>query len=225
MLPPWPINSLITNTHIYISSRMIKKKKKKKKNASVLPLGNFITDATVRPSHGRLSSHRPTILSSVRHRPRHNPGRWSSTFNTGMELCWSDRALDGPVEGCSCEAVPEEFQMGPQDAARFWEAPQDACIVELWVPWHIGSSLSVLPWRCCNFAGSGGVGATLPHPWNARNTFSFTFLQSLTLLSHAPVLGMYPRWLNILEFFFVKSSPQTRHCTLVLFCKSTYQGV
>jgi hypothetical protein len=28
-------------------------------------LGNFITDATVHPSHGRLSSHRPTVRLSV----------------------------------------------------------------------------------------------------------------------------------------------------------------
>jgi hypothetical protein len=25
---------------------------------------------------------------------------------------------------------------------RFWEAPQDLCIVELGVPWHIGSSFA-----------------------------------------------------------------------------------
>jgi hypothetical protein len=30
-------------------------------DARVLPLGNFITDATVRPSHGRPSGHRPTV--------------------------------------------------------------------------------------------------------------------------------------------------------------------
>jgi hypothetical protein len=45
-------------------------------DASVLPLGNFITDATMRPRHGRLSGHRPTvrlyIRPSVRYRPRDN---------------------------------------------------------------------------------------------------------------------------------------------------------
>jgi hypothetical protein len=30
-----------------------------------LPPGNFITDAIVRPSHGRLSGHRPTVHPSV----------------------------------------------------------------------------------------------------------------------------------------------------------------
>jgi hypothetical protein len=35
-------------------------------DASVLPPGNFITDATVRLSHGRPSGHRPTVRSSVR---------------------------------------------------------------------------------------------------------------------------------------------------------------
>jgi hypothetical protein len=149
---------------------------------------------------------------------------WSSACNTRMVLCWSDRIVDGLVDGCSCEAVPEEFRMGPQAVVRFWEAPQDACIVELWLPWHIGSSLSALPWRCCNSAGSGGVGAKLPHPQNARNMSSFMFLQGLTLLSHAPVLGMYPRWLNMLEYFFMKWSPQIKHCILP-FSKSTYQGV
>jgi hypothetical protein len=43
-------------------------------DASVLLLGNFITDATVRPSHGRLNGHRPTVRPSVRYRPRDNPG-------------------------------------------------------------------------------------------------------------------------------------------------------
>jgi hypothetical protein len=151
--------------------------------------------------------------------------RWSSACNTRMVLCWSDRTLDSPVEGCTYEAIPEEFQMGPQDAARFWEAPQDPCIVELWLPWHIGSSLSAQPWRCCDSTGSGRIGAIPPYSRNARNTSGFTFLQSLTLLCRALVLGMYPRWLNILEFFFVESSSQTRHCTLVGFGKSTYQGV
>jgi hypothetical protein len=35
-----------------------------------LPPGNFITDATMRPSHGRLSGHHP----AVRYRPRDNRG-------------------------------------------------------------------------------------------------------------------------------------------------------
>jgi hypothetical protein len=35
-------------------------------DASVLPPGNFITDATMRPSHGRRSGHRPTVRPSVR---------------------------------------------------------------------------------------------------------------------------------------------------------------
>jgi hypothetical protein len=43
-------------------------------DASVLCRGNFITDAIVRPSHGRLSGHRPTIRPSVRYCPRDNPG-------------------------------------------------------------------------------------------------------------------------------------------------------
>jgi hypothetical protein len=68
------------------------------------------------------------------------------------------------------------------------------------------------------------AGAKSPHPRNACNTSGFMFLQSLTLLSRALVLGMYPRWLNILEFFFAKSSPQIRHCILPS-PKSTYQGV
>jgi hypothetical protein len=125
-----------------------------------------------------------------------------------MVLCWSDRPLDGPIDGCSCEAAVEEFQMGPEAAARFWEAPQDLCIVELWLPWHIGSSLCALPWECCGSAGSGGVGAMPRHPQNASATSDFMFLQSLTLLCLSSVLLMYPRWLNILTFFFVKMFPQ-----------------
>jgi hypothetical protein len=53
-------------------------------DASVLPPGNFITDATVRPSHGRYSasksrtsqrpsSDRPSVRPSFRYRPRDNP--------------------------------------------------------------------------------------------------------------------------------------------------------
>jgi hypothetical protein len=42
-------------------------------DASVLSLGNFITDATVRPSHGRPSGHCPSIRPSVRYHPRDNP--------------------------------------------------------------------------------------------------------------------------------------------------------
>jgi hypothetical protein len=34
-------------------------------DASVLPPGNFITDATVRPSHRRPSGHRPSVRSSA----------------------------------------------------------------------------------------------------------------------------------------------------------------
>jgi hypothetical protein len=34
-------------------------------NASVLPPGNFVADATVRPSHGRPSGHRPTVRPSA----------------------------------------------------------------------------------------------------------------------------------------------------------------
>jgi hypothetical protein len=52
-------------------------------DVSVLPLGNFITDAIVRPSHGRLSGHGPTVHLSVhpfvRYRPHDNPG--SITMN------------------------------------------------------------------------------------------------------------------------------------------------
>jgi hypothetical protein len=42
-------------------------------DASVLPPGNFITEATVRPSHGRPSGHRPVVRPSVRYRPRDYP--------------------------------------------------------------------------------------------------------------------------------------------------------
>jgi hypothetical protein len=38
-------------------------------------LGNFISDATMRPSHGRPSGHRPTVRPSVCYRPRDNPAR------------------------------------------------------------------------------------------------------------------------------------------------------
>jgi hypothetical protein len=34
-------------------------------DASILFPGNFITDATVRPSHGRPSGHRPTVCLSA----------------------------------------------------------------------------------------------------------------------------------------------------------------
>jgi hypothetical protein len=44
-------------------------------DASVLPPGNFIMDATVRPSHGRPSGHRPSVRPSVRYRPRDNPSQ------------------------------------------------------------------------------------------------------------------------------------------------------
>jgi hypothetical protein len=41
-------------------------------DASILPPGNFITDATVRPSHGRPNGHRPTVHPSVLYRLRDN---------------------------------------------------------------------------------------------------------------------------------------------------------
>jgi hypothetical protein len=41
-------------------------------DASVLPPGNFITDAIVRLSHGRPSGHRPIVCLSVRYRLRDN---------------------------------------------------------------------------------------------------------------------------------------------------------
>jgi hypothetical protein len=34
-------------------------------DASVLPPGNFVTDAIVRPSHGRPNGHRPSVRPSV----------------------------------------------------------------------------------------------------------------------------------------------------------------
>jgi hypothetical protein len=43
-------------------------------DTSVLPPGNFVTDATMHPSHGRPSSHRLTVRPSVHYRPRDNPG-------------------------------------------------------------------------------------------------------------------------------------------------------
>jgi hypothetical protein len=36
--------------------------------------GNFNKNATVHPSHGRPRGHRPTVRTSVRYRPRDNPG-------------------------------------------------------------------------------------------------------------------------------------------------------
>jgi hypothetical protein len=42
-------------------------------DASVLPPSNFITDATVRLSHGRPSGHRPIVRPSVCYRPHDNP--------------------------------------------------------------------------------------------------------------------------------------------------------
>jgi hypothetical protein len=44
-------------------------------DVSVLPLGNFITDATVSPSHGLPSGHHPSVRPSVRYRPHDNPDR------------------------------------------------------------------------------------------------------------------------------------------------------
>jgi hypothetical protein len=35
-------------------------------DVSVLPPGNFVMDATVRPSHARLSGHRPSVCPSIR---------------------------------------------------------------------------------------------------------------------------------------------------------------
>jgi hypothetical protein len=43
-------------------------------DTSVLPPGNFIMDATVRPSHGRPNGHHPIIRPFVRYRLRDNPG-------------------------------------------------------------------------------------------------------------------------------------------------------
>jgi hypothetical protein len=62
-----------------------------------------------------------------------------------MVLCWRDRALEGPADAGNCGAVAEEVQMAPTTGGRFCEAPQDSCIVELGVPWHMGSSLCALP--------------------------------------------------------------------------------
>jgi hypothetical protein len=45
-------------------------------------LGNFITDATVRPSHGRPYGHRPTVRPSIRYRPHDNPNDWTNTVNS-----------------------------------------------------------------------------------------------------------------------------------------------
>jgi hypothetical protein len=45
-------------------------------DTSILSPGNFITDATVRPSHGRPSGHHPTVRPSVRYGLCDNPGLW-----------------------------------------------------------------------------------------------------------------------------------------------------
>jgi hypothetical protein len=150
--------------------------------------------------------------------------RCSSTWHSGMVLCWSDRPLDGPVDGYSFEAVAKEFQMGLEAVARSWETSQDSCLVELWLHWHIGSSLCALPWRCYDSTGSGGVGAMPLHSRNVCATSGFMFLQSLTLLSLLPVLRMYLRLLKILGFFFIKMALQIWHFTLFS-VSSTYQGV
>jgi hypothetical protein len=59
-----------------------------------------------------------------------------------LVLWWRDHALDGPVDAGNYKAATEEFEMVVEATTRFWEAPQDLCIVELGVPWHIGSSFA-----------------------------------------------------------------------------------
>jgi hypothetical protein len=58
--------------HVVVSARM----QPVRADASVLPRGNFITDAKVRPSHGQPSGHRPivrlSVCPSVRYCPRDN---------------------------------------------------------------------------------------------------------------------------------------------------------
>jgi hypothetical protein len=66
-------------------------------------------------------------------------------WHSRVVFCWCDHALDGPVDAGNYDAAAEEFQMALEAIARFWEAPQDSCIIELGVPWHIGSSLYTLP--------------------------------------------------------------------------------
>jgi hypothetical protein len=149
---------------------------------------------------------------------------WSSAWYLGMVLWWYDYVLNGPIDTGSCKGAAEEFQMAPEAAGRFWEAPQDMCIVELGVPWHIGSLLCALPWRCCNFAGSGRVGTMPMHSQNAHATSAFIFLYSFTLGSLSPILRMYPRWCNILNFFSANESLQIRHVTLIS-SSSIYQGI
>jgi hypothetical protein len=59
--------------------------------------------------------------------------RWSLAWHSRMVLCWHDRVLNGPVDASNYEVAVEEFQMAVEAASRFWEAPQDLCIVELGV--------------------------------------------------------------------------------------------
>jgi hypothetical protein len=68
----------------------------------------------------------------------------SSTWHSGMVLCWRDRALEGPIDANNYEAAVEEVQVALATGERLQEAPQDSCIVEFRMPWHIGSSLCAL---------------------------------------------------------------------------------
>jgi hypothetical protein len=69
---------------------------------------------------------------------------WSLAWYLKMVLCWRDYAVDNLVDSYNCKAAAKEFQMAVEAAARFWEAPQNLCIIELQVPSHIGSSLCTL---------------------------------------------------------------------------------
>jgi hypothetical protein len=82
-------------------------------DVSVLRPCNFITDATVHPSHGRPSGHCPIVCPSVRlsvrYRPRDNPGRVHfarRTMSITSDRQRSRRAADSrsePPQGLTIE--------------------------------------------------------------------------------------------------------------------------
>jgi hypothetical protein len=129
------------------------------------------------------------------------PCRW-------LELWSSTRRIpNGPTSGCKV--------LGSTTRFVHWRA----LTAKAYRFFTFRTTLKML--RFCRFRWSMGHATTstkyTQHVW-------LHVLTKFDIVVRAPLLRMYPRWLNILILFFLKASPQIWHCILPS-PKSTYQGV
>jgi hypothetical protein len=125
-------------------------------DASLFTPGNFITDATVRLSHGWSSGHRPSVHPSVRYRPRDNPALWATAMR-GSCWTWKNKIKYiflkhfNPTKAAAWPSLTTSYTWVPLTLNFFFEY--------IYISWSISirprlqHSRRRCPWRLCYSLG------------------------------------------------------------------------